>query len=96
MILKKDKKTSDINKSNTVIRLSNVVKVGDEAGFADNSAFSVTLKESENKIVLQCKEQEERDLWMTMFEYIIAVNENVRLNQLKKEESNNHVRLIKA
>ena len=55
------------------------------SGFAQKSAFSVTLKEPHKKIVLQCKEQEERDLWITMFEYVVAVNENVRLSHLKKE-----------
>lgn len=83
-----------------MFKLSNVIRVDEEdpaSGFTSKSAFSVTLKEPHKKIVLQCKEQEERDLWMTMFEYIITVNENVRLRQVKNgEENNNHVRMIKA
>lgn len=75
--MKKEKNHEDTHKGNIIIPLEKVTRIEPEESlpkFNKDSAFAVTTKNPHKKYKFQCTQKEERDLWISMFEYVQAVN----------------------
>ena len=71
MIIKRDKKHDDNHKSNTFIPFERITSA--EISQAEDNILSVNVHNFK-KYELKLSESQEINLWLAMFEYIIAAN----------------------